>query len=75
MWGYFFAEETVTNFAEAAAAHMERWSTFIRVMYAEGVYLAPSPFEAAFWSSAHSNEDIASTLKAAEGAFEAAAAV
>ena len=75
MWGYFFADQTVTNFEEAAAAHMERWSAFIRVMYAEGVYLAPSPFEAAFWSSAHSNDDIAQTLRAAEKAFAVAAEV
>jgi glutamate-1-semialdehyde 2,1-aminomutase len=75
MWGYFFADKTVTNFAEAAAAHMERWRAFIRVMYAKGVYLAPSPFEAAFWSSAHSNEDVAHTLQAAEQAFAAAAQI
>ncbi|TVR45973.1 MAG: glutamate-1-semialdehyde-2,1-aminomutase [Planctomycetota bacterium] len=75
MWGFFFAPRTVTNFAEAAAAHLERWTAFIRVMYARGIYLAPSPFEAAFWSSVHRSSHVKATLAAADEAFAAAAAV
>jgi glutamate-1-semialdehyde 2,1-aminomutase len=44
-------------------------------MYRAGVYLAPSPYEAAFWSSAHGPAEIAHTLKAAKAAFRAAAKV
>lgn len=75
MWGFFFAENRVGNFAEAAAAHMERWQAFITVMYEKGIYLAPSPFEAAFWSSSHRNSHIRTTLNAAREAFAAAARV
>ena len=38
-------------------------------MLAAGVYLAPSAYEAGFVSSAHSADDIAATIRAAEGAF------
>jgi glutamate-1-semialdehyde 2,1-aminomutase len=40
-------------------------------MFRQGVYLAPSPFEAAFWSSAHTKAEIRRTLAAAANAFTA----
>ncbi|TVR17799.1 MAG: glutamate-1-semialdehyde-2,1-aminomutase [Planctomycetota bacterium] len=75
MWGFFFAEAQVRDFTSAAAAHVERWKAFMEVMVARGIYLAPSPFEAAFWSSVHKKEHIDTTLMAADEAFAAAAQV
>jgi len=38
-------------------------------MYRHGVYLAPSPYEAAFWSSVHTQRDVQQTFMAADAAF------
>jgi glutamate-1-semialdehyde 2,1-aminomutase len=69
MWGYFFSPVPVTDFASAAASDTARWATFCTAMVAKGVYLAPSPFEAAFISAAHGPRELAHTLRAAEHAF------
>jgi len=71
MWGFFFSERPVTDFATAAASDVERWKRFAIAMLAQGVYLAPSPFEGAFWSSAHRPADIRATLRAADLALAA----
>ncbi|MGY6586734.1 MAG: glutamate-1-semialdehyde 2,1-aminomutase [Wenzhouxiangella sp.] len=66
MFGFFFTEaEAVTNFDQAAACDIERFKAFFTGMLAEGIYLAPSAFEAGFVSSAHSQADIDDTLAAA----------
>ena len=66
MFGFFFTEaEKVSNFDQAAACDLERFKTFFTRMLAEGIYLAPSAFEAGFVSSAHSAEDVEQTLAAA----------
>lgn len=62
MWGFFFRAEPVRNFAEAKLADVHRFRRFFRAALANGVYLAPSPFEAAFMSAAHSDGDVATTL-------------
>jgi glutamate-1-semialdehyde 2,1-aminomutase len=65
MFGFFFTEaDRVTNFDQAAACDLERFKAFFTGMLAEGVYLAPSAFEAGFVSAAHSEEDVAQTLTA-----------
>ncbi len=69
MWGFFFADRPVRDFTAAQASDVERWRRFCARMLAQGVYLAPSPFESAFWSSAHGPREIAATLKAADRAF------
>ena len=70
MFGLFFTEqEQVTSFAEVMACDNDRFNKFFHAMLEEGVYLAPSSFEAGFISSAHTNEDIDFTLRAAEKAF------
>ena len=67
MFGYFFTEEEkVTNFAQVSACDVERFRKFYHGMLQEGVYLAPSAFEAGFVSSTHSDDDIADTLAAAD---------
>jgi glutamate-1-semialdehyde 2,1-aminomutase len=75
MWGYFFNDAEVIDWTTASRSHGPRWQAFATAMYRAGVYLAPSPYEAAFWSSAHGPAEIAHTLKAAKVAFRAAATV
>ena len=66
MFGYFFTEDQkITNFDQAAACDLERFKTFFTAMLAEGIYLAPSAFEAGFVSSAHTRSDIQQTIEAA----------
>ncbi|MBF6058245.1 MULTISPECIES: glutamate-1-semialdehyde 2,1-aminomutase [Thiomicrorhabdus] len=66
MFGYFFNEEKhIRRFAQVAKGDMERFKKFYHGMLEEGVYLAPSAFEAGFVSSQHSDEDIAATIEAA----------
>jgi len=69
MFGIFFTSGTVTTHAQATACDIERFKAFFHGMLAEGVYLAPSAFEAGFMSSAHTEEDIEATLTAARRVF------
>jgi len=62
----FFAEQPVHNLTGAMKADRERFKKYFHGMLAEGVYLAPSAFEAAFLSAAHTEADIDSTIAAAE---------
>jgi glutamate-1-semialdehyde 2,1-aminomutase len=75
MWGIFFHPGPVTNFSEAKKAHEGRFRRFFASMLEEGVYLAPSPFEAGFVSLAHRKADIDQTLDAARRAMKRAARV
>ena len=71
MFGVFFTDaEKVTNFAEVSQCDVERFKKFYHGMLEQGVYLAPSAYEAGFVSSAHTNEDIENTLNAAEAVFK-----
>jgi glutamate-1-semialdehyde 2,1-aminomutase len=70
MWGLFFTEEKIiTNYQQVMACDTARFNRFFHGMLHEGVYLAPASYEAAFMSSAHSDEDIAATIKAATNVF------
>ncbi len=70
MFGLFFTGQTrVDNFAQATACDVDAFRRFFAAMLDEGVYLAPSAYEAGFMSSAHTPEDIQLTLDAAERAF------
>ena len=70
MFGLFFtAEEQVSNFYQASQCDQDRFKLFFHGMLTEGVYLAPSAFEAGFVSAAHSEADIERTLAAAERVF------
>ena len=72
----FFADEPVRNYQGAArAARSGLYAPFFRAMLARGIALAPSPYEIAFVSMAHSPEDIDRTVEAAaEAALEVAEA-
>ena len=62
----FFAEKPVHNLDDAMQADRERFKKYFHGMLAEGVYLAPSAFEAAFLSAAHTEADVDATIAAAE---------
>jgi len=65
----FFNGERVVDYASAKRSDTGRYALFFRAMLENGVYLAPSQFEAGFLSLAHSDEDIERTIEAAEAAF------
>ena len=70
MFGLFFTEaETVTCYQDVMQCNVERFKKFFHLMLEEGVYLAPSAFEAGFMSLAHSQEDIQRTISAARRCF------
>ncbi len=70
MFGFYFLKEAnavISNYDDAKAyADTERYGKFFHLMLAEGVYLAPSQFEAGFMSHVHNETDIQNTLEAAE---------
>ena len=65
--------QPVTNFDEAVACNTRAYATFFNIMLAEGIFLAPSQFEAWFVGLAHTEDDIDATLAAARKAFAAVA--
>jgi len=65
MFTLFFTEEPVTDYASAKQSDTDKFARFHRGMLEQGIYLAPSQFEAGFVSTAHSEQDIASTAEAA----------
>ena len=65
MFTFFFTPGPVTDWESAKACDTARFGRFFRGMLERGVYLAPSQFEAAFVSAAHTDEDIAKTIAAA----------
>ncbi len=65
MFGMFFTEGPVHNYDDAKKSDLQKFSRFHRGMLEQGVYLAPSQFEAGFTSLAHTDDDIANTLAAA----------
>jgi glutamate-1-semialdehyde 2,1-aminomutase len=72
MFGLFFTDRRVETYAEATACDGEAFKRFFHAMLGQGVYLAPSAFEAGFISSAHTELDIQATIEAARIAFRAA---
>ena len=70
MFGVFFTDQSrISGFADVMACDSERFNRFFHAMLDQGIYLAPSAFEAGFVSAAHSDEDIAATIAAARKAF------
>ena len=66
MIGMFFCAEPVRSFADAKKSDLATFARFYQGMRQEGVYIAPSQFEALFLSSAHTSEHIHFTVQAAE---------
>jgi len=70
MFGIFFTDaDSVTCYADVTKCDVERFKRFFHLMLEEGVYLAPSAFEAGFMSLAHSPDDIQHTIDAARRSF------
>ncbi len=69
MFTWFFTEAPVTDWASAEKCDTAAFGRFHRAMLENGIYLPPSQFEAAFMSAAHTEDDIAMTITAAEKAF------
>lgn len=72
MFTVFFSEKPVFDAASARAASTKRFGAFFHALLENGVYLPPSQFEAAFLSTAHSEDDVDATIGAAKVAFAAA---
>lgn len=70
MFGFFCSDKQVVNFEHSKASDQELFTQLYNLLLKEGIYLAPSPYEANFLSAAHSWEDIQETLAAFETAFK-----
>jgi glutamate-1-semialdehyde 2,1-aminomutase len=66
MLGLFFTDRDVMNFEDAKTSDLKMFSDYYKGMLKEGVYLAPSQFEALFVSAAHDTAHIDKTIQAAE---------
>ena len=72
MFGCFFTEESkVSHFSQVMACNVQHFQSYFHTMLNQGVYLAPSAYEAGFVSAAHGENEIQATLDAAEKAFAA----
>ena len=66
MLTWFFTDQPVTDYESAKKSDAKRFGRFFHLMLERGIYLPPSQFEALFVSAAHSSEDIAATVAAAQ---------
>jgi glutamate-1-semialdehyde 2,1-aminomutase len=69
MFGLYFAEQIPTSYAEVMRTDKEKFNRFFHLMLDNGVYLAPSAYEAGFVSSQHDDAIIETTLTIAKQAF------
>jgi glutamate-1-semialdehyde 2,1-aminomutase len=69
MFGLYFRAEVPRSYAEVMTSDKDRFGRFFHAMLEAGVYLAPSAFEAGFVSAAHTAQDIADTVAAADRAL------
>jgi glutamate-1-semialdehyde 2,1-aminomutase len=72
MLTFFFMADPVRDYEDAKKSDTAKFATFFRSLLERGVYFPPSQFEAAFLSSAHSDDDIAKTAVALKESFSAA---
>jgi len=71
MFGLFFSSEAkISRFSQVMQCDTELFKRFFHAMLEEGIYLAPSAFEAGFVSAAHTEEDLTQTLEAASRVFK-----
>lgn len=69
MWTGFFTDRDVRDYLSAMDSNRVLYERFFKSMLQEGIYLAPSPFEAAFLSSEHRENELAATVEAFEKVF------
>jgi len=70
MFGMYFTDRVPETYEDVMGCNRERFNRFFHAMLDQGINLAPSAFEAGFVSSAHSEQDIRTTLDAAGEAFK-----
>ena len=70
MFTLFFSDEPVINWSTANQANREQYANFFRAMLQQGVYLAPSQFEAGFLSTMHGEKEIEMTIAAVEKSLQ-----
>jgi len=70
----FFTEKPVRNYSDAKCSDTRRYARFFREMLDRGIFLAPSQFEAAFVSAAHSRDNVRRTIEAARDSLKSIAA-
>jgi len=75
MFSAFFTTQEVTDFQSAATSNIDQFVAFFKTLLEEGVYIAPSQFEAGFMSLAHEDKEIEKTIEASYKAFKVAAKV
>ncbi len=66
----FFTDKKVRNFTDVQSTDIKRFKKFFALMLEQGIYLAPSAYEAMFVSLAHSKADIEKTIEAAKNSFQ-----
>jgi glutamate-1-semialdehyde 2,1-aminomutase len=72
LFGFFFHEGPVRCYSDAAKSNVKRFRAFFHALLDQGVYIAPSAYEAGFPTTAHNEADIDRTLEAAQRAFKKA---
>jgi glutamate-1-semialdehyde 2,1-aminomutase len=70
MFGLFFSDQQVTSFEQATRCNIEQFKQFFHGMLDQGVYMAPSAYEAGFVSSEHMSDDLDRTIEAAKLALK-----
>lgn len=70
MWTIFFAGGPIIDLETAKTSNIDKFNRFFNLMLSDGVYLPPSQFETAFFSSAHAKKDIQQIVERAERAFK-----
>jgi glutamate-1-semialdehyde 2,1-aminomutase len=75
MFQLYFTEKEVWNYADAKTADTNKFSTYFHQLLKDGVFIPPSQFECCFLSTAHSSEDINTTLEALENAITIATGI
>ena len=70
MWTSFFTSEPVVDWDSANKCDRQKYGKFFHAMLENGVYLAPSQFEAAFVSLAHTDDSIEQTIEAGRKSFK-----
>ncbi len=70
MFGFFFAEERVTDWNSASKSDTDRFGAYFQAMLQRGIYIAPSQYEVGFMSAVHGTEEIEGTIAAAAEAFD-----
>ena len=69
MFGVYFARQVPTTLAEVSASNIDMFKVFFHAMLDEGIYFAPSAYEAGFVSATHDDSVIQATVDAADRVF------